>query len=327
MENETKSDNKTAKKCCQKVDKKKIIFISISAIVLILLGTLISKLSPNPNALGMEEAKIKAETFINENLMMPGTKAHITEIIKEYGLYKIMVDVGLGEIIESYISQDGKLFFPQSIDMQEYENQNNKPLTTTEILNKQERPYVELFVMSHCPYGVQMEKALLPVISLLKDYLDFELKFNTYAMHDKVELDEQLTQYCIQKEDQENLISYLTCFNKTEDSKKCLNENKINATKISTCVKTADKEYKVTENYNNKTTWLSETYPIFTLFQADNEKYGVEGSPTLIINEELTSPDRTSQSLLNLICSSFINPPTECQTELSNVAPGYGFGE
>ena len=54
--------------------------------------------------------------------------------------------------------------------------------------------------MSHCPYGTQMEKALLPVIETLgANNVNFELKFNTYAMHDKVELDEQLTQYCVKK--------------------------------------------------------------------------------------------------------------------------------
>jgi hypothetical protein len=327
MENETKKDNKSIKKCCQKMDKKKIIFISISAIVLILLGTLISKLSPNPNALGIEEAKIKAEIFINENLMMPGTKANITEIIKEYGLYKIMVDVGSGEIIESYISQDGKLFFPQSINIQEYEDLYGTPPTSTEVSNKQDRPYIELFVMSHCPYGIQMEKALLPVISLLDNYLDFELKFNSYIMHEKEEIDEQLNQYCIQKENPEKLIDYLNCFNKTSESDSCLTETGINKAQISTCAGNTDQEYKITESYNDKSTWLMETYPIFTIYQEDNDRYGVEGSPTLIINEELVDTTRDSQSLLNLVCSSFVNQPEECQTELSNVAPGYGFGE
>ncbi len=327
MENETKNDNQSTKKCCQKMDRKKIIFISISAVVLILLGTLISRLSPNPNALGMEEAKVKAESFINESLMMPGTKAHVTEITKEYGLYKIKVDVGSEEIIESYISQDGELFFPQSINIKEYEDLNSDPAAKTEVSNKQERPYVELFVMSHCPYGVQMEKALLPVISLLDDYLDFELKFNSYIMHEKKEIDEQLNQYCIQKESPEKLIDYLNCFNKASESDSCLTEVGLNKNQISTCADNTDKEYKITENYNDQSTWLMETYPIFTIYQEDNDRYGVEGSPTLVINGELVESERTSQALLNLVCSSFTEQPEECQNELSNVAPGYGFGE
>lgn len=330
MENEKKEVDKEKKTTSKKMDKKKIIFISISAVVLILLGTFISQLSPKTDGLDIEEAKTKAETFINTNLMMPGTTATITAIVEEYGLYKISVDTGSGEIIDSYISRDGDLFFPQSINIDEYgkENTANTSATNTEITNKQEKPVVELFVMSHCPYGTQMEKALLPVMELLKNNLDFTLKFNSYAMHDKVELDEQMTQYCIQKEDRNNLIPYVNCFNKSEDSAKCLSENKIDSNKIKSCVSATDKEYKITAGYNDKTTWLSGTYPVFSIFQADNDKYGVEGSPTLVINGELTSSnDRSPKALLELVCSSFVNAPSECQTELSDVAPGYGFGE
>jgi len=313
----------------KKIEKnnKKIVFISISAIVLALIGLMIFKFAPiNNKNLKPDVAKVKAEEFINNNLMLPGTKATITEIVGEYGLYKIMVDVGSGEIIESYISQDGLLFFPQAISMEEYVSETGS-VEASEVSNKQEKLDIELFVMSHCPYGTQMEKALLPVIEALGSNANFELKFNTYAMHDKVELDEQLTQYCIQKEDNTKLISYLNCFNKAGESDVCLTENNIDKNKISTCVKTTDEEYKVSENYADQTTWLSGTYPIFPIHQEDNEKYGVQGSPTLIINGEMVSASRDANSLLQLACSGFTNQPIECQTELSSTIPDYGFGE
>ncbi len=313
----------------KKMDEKKLIFVAISAVVLLLLGFLVFKFSPNKKSIGIEDAKVKTENFINENLMLPGTKATVTEIIKEYGLYKVSVDVGSGEIIESYISQDGELFFPQSIDINEYEqlNGNVDSIENKEISNKQEKLDIELFVMSHCPYGTQIEKGLLPVLDLLKNHLSFELKFNTYAMHDKEELDEQLTQYCIQKEEKSKLLSYLDCFNKTGISDQCQNEVAINKSKISSCVASSDKEFKISESYNDKNTWVNETYPIFPIFQDDNEKYGVQGSPTLVINGEISSSERDSQSLLDLACSGFINQPEECQTKLSDVAPSFGFGE
>ena len=34
---------------------------------------------------------------------------------------------------------------------------------------KKEKPEVELFVMSHCPFGTQIEKGMLPVARLLGD--------------------------------------------------------------------------------------------------------------------------------------------------------------
>lgn len=54
--------------------------------------------------------------------------------------------------------------------------------------------------MSHCPYGLQMEKGIIPVVETLGDSIDFQVKFCDYAMHGQTELDEQVLQYCIMKE-------------------------------------------------------------------------------------------------------------------------------
>jgi hypothetical protein len=40
----------------------------------------------------------------------------------------------------------------------------------------------------------------------LQDKIDFEIKFNTYAMHGEKELAEQLNQYCIKKNKMINLL-------------------------------------------------------------------------------------------------------------------------
>jgi len=308
-----------------------LVFIIISALVLILLGFLVFKFSPNKTtkALSMDEAKIKTEKFINENLMMPGTKANIVEIVEEYGLYKISVDVGMGEeLIESYISKDGLLFFPQSINIQEYEDlYKQEGQESSEILNKQDILDIELFVMSHCPYGTQMEKALFPAIELLKDYVNFQLKFNTYVMQDKMEIDEQLVQYCIQKEEKDKLLSYLNCFNLSGESEACLDSVNINKNIITNCVSSTDAEYKITENYNNTETWLQGFYPLFPIHQEDNERYNVQGSPTLIVNGEEVFSERNPHDILQVLCSGFINPPSECLGELSTISPGFGFGE
>jgi hypothetical protein len=324
-EQEVKTDNK-------KMNKKKLIFIIISAIVLLILGLLIFKLSPKKNVLNIDNAKVMAEEFINNNLMLPGTKATIKEITEEYGLYKLSIDLGdagTGELIDSYISQDGELFFPQSINIKEYEDSLNSSSTTevTEVTNKTDKPVIELFVMSECPYGTQMEKGLISVLETLKDSVDFTLKFNTYAMHEKAELDEEMTQYCIQKENNDKLLSYLNCYVKSGKSDTCLTETDINKNNIDNCVNKIDKEYKISESYNDKSTWLNDTYPIFPIYQEDNDKYGVEGSPTLVINGESIDSARDSQSLLTLVCSAFTTAPESCQTQLSTTEPSYGFGE
>ena len=82
--------------------------------------------------------------------------------------------------------------------------------TSFECVEKRETPEVDLFVMAYCPYGTQTEKAFLPVLELLGDKIDFNLRFVYYAMHGKKELDEQLRQYCIQKEQKSKKRTYST---------------------------------------------------------------------------------------------------------------------
>ncbi|MDD3663611.1 MAG: hypothetical protein PHT84_07220 [Candidatus Pacebacteria bacterium] len=106
-----------------KKQQQKAVFIIISAVVLALLALLIFKFPPKEKGnLSMDEAKTKTEKFINDNLMMPGTKATITNIEEEYGLYKITVDVGSEESIESYVDKKGTIFYPQAFDIDTYVN-------------------------------------------------------------------------------------------------------------------------------------------------------------------------------------------------------------
>lgn len=94
-------------------------------------------------------------------------------------------------------------------------------------------------------------------------------------------------------------------------------------------IASADKEFKVKEKFKDQSTWVSGRFPAFDafdVFKADNEKYGVQGSPTLIINGQQIQTGRDSASLLSIICSAFNNQPAECQQQLSSAAPSPGFG-
>lgn len=312
---------------------KKIIVFSLF-FSLILTGCSLSEMGKSEEILTIEEAQAEAEEFINENLMNPGSTANIVEISEEGSLYKIMVDVGAEENVESYISKDGKKFFPSVFDVEEIEKQvaeqqpaegASQPQANVE-LEKRAKPDVELFVMSHCPFGTQIEKGILPVLDLLGDKINFELKFCDYAMHDKVELDEQLNQYCIQKNEPNKLLPYLECFLADGESESCLDSVGINQSQLDSCVSATDKEYKVTEQYNDKNTWRGGRYPVFDVYADDNAKYGIGGSPALVINGKQISSGRDSASLLNTICGAFTEAPEECNESLSSTSPSSGFG-
>lgn len=308
---------------------KKIFFLSLVLTLTVVLTGCSSSLTGR--RMSMEEAKVQTEKYINDNLMAPGSKATITSVGKEYGLYKMKVDIGGGQIIDSYTSPDGRWFFPQALEMisatstaSDSKNQADAPAVD---LPKNDKPVIEMFVMSHCPYGTQIEKGMLPVVDLLKDKVDFQLKFVDYAMHGEKELKEQLNQYCIITEQKTKFNSYLGCFLKAGDSASCLKETGIDQNKMNSCVTKADAKFKVTASFKDakKTGWKGD-FPPFATHAADNTKYNVGGSPTLIINGTESQSGRDSASLLATVCSAFKKAPKECETELSSATPAAGFG-
>ena len=289
----------------------------------------------NKSELSVEEAKTKAADFIDNNLVQPGNNVTIKDVIEEDGLYKMTVVTKTGQEVVSYLSKDGKRFYPQVIDIAAIEAQAASTTKETEAgaetadttnVTKQDKAKVELFVMSHCPYGTQIEKGIIPVIEALGNKMDFELKFCDYAMHGEKELKEELNQYCIQKNEPTKLVAYLKCFLEAGDGDGCLTKAGINKSKLSSCVSATDKEYKVTEGFNDKSTWANGSYPSFNVYKADNEKYGVGGSPTLVINGKQISSGRDAKSLLATICAGFNTQPDECQKALSSDTPAAGFG-
>lgn len=275
-----------------------------------------------------DQAKIKAETYINKNLMQNGGTATVKEVTSEYGLYKLKVDI-TNNIVESYLTKDGKLFFPQALSVDPTSTPATAATTgatpSATVSTKNNKPAVDLFVMSYCPYGTQIEKGILPVLSALGAKIDFKLKFVSYSMHGQKELAENLTQYCIQKNESSKLQKYLSCFLEASDSAGCLASTGINKTQLDSCVAATDQQYKVTANATNNVNYQG-TYPSFPLDQADNQKYNVAGSPTLIINGQQIDSNRDPASLLKTICSAFSSAPKECQTVLASASPAPGFG-
>lgn len=288
--------------------------------------------------IGVDKARDKAERFFKENSQ--GVDIKVVGVNEENNLYKLDLTDGKQKAV-FYMTKDGSKMFPQVIEVEADKDQKKpaEPEETAAVeLPKADKPSVELFVMSYCPYGLQMEKGIWPAINALKDKIDFKLRFVNYAMHDKKEIDENLRQYCIQKQEPSKLLAYVQCFvdkgNTNQENTnqgnndQCLQDTKIDTTKLNSCVAQSDKQFKVTENYNDKKLWMGD-YPRFDVDKDLNEKYGVEGSPTVIINgvdAQIPGSKRDAASLLGYICSAFNEQPAECQQSLSSDAPKPGFG-
>lgn len=194
-------------------------------------------------------------------------------------------------------------------------------------VTKSDRPKVELFVMAYCPYGLQMEKAYLPAWNLLKNKADMDIKFVSYAMHGLKEVEENTRQYCIEQNQPAKYQAYLTCFTGKDDFKGCLAQSGITEASLTSCVNATNNKFQTLVKYNDQTTWLSGRYPVYPIDGDLNTKYGVEGSPTLVINgAQVEGVNRTADGVKKAICAAFNNPPAECGTTLAVVAYGAGFG-
>jgi hypothetical protein len=196
-------------------------------------------------------------------------------------------------------------------------------------MEKREKPDVDVFVMSHCPFGTQIEKGLLPVWDLFGDKINLNIRFVDYSMHGKKEIDEELKQYCVGEQGKQKFRNYLECFLKEGDtSDKCVTQAKADATVLKACLKKTDEEFGITKAFEDKSQWKG-NFPPFPLHATLAKKYGVQGSPTLVINDAVVQAGRSPKAIRDAICKGFKDQPAECQKELdnSNPSPGFGFGK
>ena len=296
---------------------KKIIFLSLFLALLISGCSLtIPTVKTAKKILKPEEAKVAAEKFINENLLPPNTKATVKSAVLEGDIYNISLNVG-GKDYNSYMTRDGGKFFQSGLDTaifaQENKDQaatqagNNTQATPAANAPKSDKPKVELFVMTHCPYGLQSEKGILPVFQVLGNKIDAKVRFVHYFMHGDKEERETYAQVCIRDEQPAKYANYLNCFTLNGDSTKCSAQAGIDSTKLKSCVAAKAKD-------------------IYKADSALSQQYGVQGSPTLVINGAQSNAERDSASYLTAICAAFNNPPAECAKQLASAAPVAGFG-
>lgn len=262
--------------------------------------------------------KNKIKNFLTQYLLPPNTKLEILEeeYLKDKKLYKFKLKISQRYIKDIYATQDGELIFLEGINIKEFIQQVRKReeerRRKIESIPKKEKADVQIFVMSYCPFALQIEKAFLPVYRLLKEKINFKLRFVNYTMHGKKECEENLRQYCIQREEKRKIIDYLDCFIHKKNYKECFREVKINEKKVEDCMEKIKKKF---EFKNNK----------FELDEELNKKYKIRGSPTFIINDVVIDVERSPEAIKELICTTLKNKPSLCKKQLSKEIPSPGF--
>ena len=247
--------------------------------------------------------------------------ANVTLVgVKDDGqFYEVTVSIQ-GQSLPLYVTKDGKFFTQSLIPLTgNAVNSNTNTQTTTEV-PKSDKPVVELYVFTYCPYGTQAEKGIIPVAKLLGSKIDFKIR-QIGAMHGDFEKVEAQRQLCINKLYPAKYLDYTLAFASSAEIGACSGDatcvtplidalyTKLGITKagIDSCMKT-----------DGATLYAAE--------EANSKANGVSGSPTLIINGVDAQSGRDSASYLKTICSAFITAPAECSQTLSSASPSPGFG-
>ncbi|MDP2736156.1 MAG: hypothetical protein Q8O59_00005, partial [bacterium] len=277
--------------------------------------------------LSPEEAKATAEKFINENLLPDGTTATVKNVTDEGDVYNVNLDVA-GQDYTSYMSKDGSKFFQSGINMITFaeeqasqtaggDTQAAPPVTD---VPKSDKPLVELYVFTYCPYGTQSEKGIIPAVKSLGSKIDFKIR-QIGAMHGEYEKIEAIRQLCIEKQYPVKLLDYVeafaldsgigSCGSNAQCSEPLVNalftKYGINKSTIDACMKT-------------------DGVTLYAAEEANAQSKSIGGSPTLVINGVQSNAGRDAASYLAGICAAFNNAPAECSQQLSSAAPVAGFG-
>ena len=272
-----------------------------------------------------------------DNSTISGDKAsqividYLDKLLNENITLNSYVDIGFvyeinityqQKTLSVYVSKDGKYLMPTIIDMSQnmtipgpecttnsdcklgYYCNENSCMQNRSII-KSDKPKVELFVFTKCPYGAQAERGLLPVVSLLKNKIDFKIEYLNYFIHGDEEETETYRQLCIREQYPDKFLSYIKCYLQSGDGKTCSRFG-YSLKKLNSCMNKTALDY------------FSEDSKI-------DDLYGINGSPTLVINGVETDSMRSPNEYLKTICKFFNNPPKECKRVLSDINPKAGF--
>jgi protein-disulfide isomerase len=303
--------------------KKENVWMSISIILLVALvislGFNYSCKGISGNVISEDAAGEKAVDFIKNSF---GADVSTFDNVTDLGYIYIMNVPYQGQDIPVYVTKDGKYFISSAIDMEAASATPSAPTTPTptEVV-KSDKPIVDGYFFSYCPYGTQFEKAMIPVYNLLKNKADFNIVF-IGAMHGEYEKIESLRQICVQKEyGKDKLWAYFEKFLASTDIGSCNGGASCLAPYLTAIMKNLSiDESKIETCMANDAE---------ALYNADIQKagsLGISGSPTFVINGAQVQVARSPEAIKTAICNAFTTAPSECSQTLSSTAASPGFG-
>ncbi len=235
-------------------------------------------------------------------------------------LYEVTVSYK-GDEIPVYVTKDGKYFVQGAIPIAADATGGTDSETQQQEVPKSDKPKVEAFIFSYCPYGLQFEKALFPVYDLLKSKAGIDI-VAIGAMHGEFEKQESLRQISIEQlYGRDKLFAYLKEFDTNTNIGSCSGDDACLSKYLPAIYTKLGIDKTKIENYM-KTNALA----IYDEQNARASELGISGSPTFVINDVQVQVGRTPDAIKQAICSAFNTAPSECQQTLSTQSTSAGFG-
>ncbi|OGZ71934.1 MAG: hypothetical protein A2908_02530 [Candidatus Staskawiczbacteria bacterium RIFCSPLOWO2_01_FULL_38_12b] len=293
---------------------------------------LLSFLKLNSSA-SVESIAQKAVGYLNESVLQEGQTATLVSAVEESGVIKFKIQIA-GKDYDSYVSKDGKLLFPEGISVDlGIATQANQPLGTVTPVTvaKVQKTSLEAYVVSACPYGLQMQRALsnaIKAVPSLAEYVKVRyigaVSGNIItAMHGDEEAKENARQIGIREEQPDKYWPYVSCYMEKAtgkaangmpygDTEKCQQVAGVDVAKLDACI--ADP--------NRCLAYAKEDFAL-------NAKYGIQGSPTLVLNGAVIAEKefggRSADAMRNIVCSSSLTLPGFCSEKLDTTPAATSF--
>ena len=288
----------------------------IFTIVLLAVVSLLSLVTFNRSGMFVAtDVPSRVMGYINENLVRPGTEASLVSVNDLGDVYEI-ITLYMGERIPVYATKDGKYIFMTMINMSESTEEKGG----CESIPKAEEPQLEAFVVSYCPFGLQMERVLSEIVKNIPEAANYiKVRYigsiedgKIYSMHGEKEAEENLRQICIREEYSEKFWDYVSCFIKSGDYSECLKDVGISEGEINDCMENRGLDYAEVD------------------FELMNT-YNIRGSPTLVLNgivvDEFEFGGRSAEAVKEALCCGFSEKPGFCETKLTEEQASTGFSE
>ena len=300
-----------------------------------------------PTLFGKSDQQIgkDAVNYINNN-QLSTTPATLVKVGEASGLVKVTIKIGTSTF-DSYATKDGKLLFPQAFDMTPKKAAtkaaaSKTPAATAANVQKVDKPMLEAFVVSSCPFGLQMQRAIADAViaqpalaqNVKVRYIGSIESGQMYSMHDTTadgskripngpEATENLRQICIREEQPTKFYNYLACYMKKAsgslpngmplgDSAGCLASTGVDTGSVNACMKDSGRGLAYAQKDFD-----------------ENTKYNVSGSPTLILNgaqiDESGFGGRSSDGVKTMVCDGSKTAPSFCSTKLKTAEAAASF--